>query len=562
MSMWFLLAALAESSDRLPCGTNWTCSPITSARWDRQPFTAPARKAEEVSALAAAMRVDVARAVSLALRNEGESGAKSGALPAAMGAAFRRQKAQREQLGSLWCRTATALRAPCRRKETHENYCARLPKAAESGPTGGFCMAEANPARCDALPLTLPLTLALTLTLTLTLILTLTLALTLHPSPSLNVNLTRPLEHYRRVPGMNSCINPWLARGLSGLFGAGSSADVGSGVGAYSMFKKLLNPSSPPMVSLDGGENIEAWSGGRVGFFDVSAAADVQGVEPVEWVMSVEMAEHVPRSLEAAVVANLHWLNTKGIVLTWALPGQPGSGHINGRSNRYVHSLLHQLGYTRDAEEEAKLRLTVNHFRLAGAADENSVLSWNANQSELNPRLHRQRAWVRRSIASLTAPAPKNAQHAGSAAAEAAQLGTMVNWLDLCPWLGDTIMVYRRPTDASTTQQLPPESPSSHGGAGAAGVKAARSEVVARARHHLCSRQRELRKLADRARSEFGKQFAVLNEHLPTNEDAKDAVVREVRLQVESHLRAFDQLARELQPEALAGCPRDEASPR
>ena len=135
---------------------------------------------------------------------------------------------------------------------------------------------------------------------------------------------------------------------------------------------------------------------------------------------------------------------------------------------------------------------------------------------------------MRRSIASLTAPAPKNAQHAGSAAAEAAQLGTMVNWLDLrimCPWLGDTIMVYRRPTDASTTQQLPPESPSSHGGAGAAGAKVARSEVVARAWHHLCSRQRELRKLADRARSEFGKQFAVLNEHLPTNEDAKDAVV-------------------------------------
>ena len=176
--MWFLLAALAESSDRLPCGTNWTCSPITSARWDSQPFTAPARKAEEVSALAAAMRVDVARAVSLALRNEGESGAKSGALPAAMGAAFRRQKAQREQLGSLWCRTAAALHAPCRQKETHEKYCAHLPKAG-SGPTGGFCMAEADPARCDALPLTLPLTLALTLTLTLALTLTLTPALAL-----------------------------------------------------------------------------------------------------------------------------------------------------------------------------------------------------------------------------------------------------------------------------------------------------------------------------------------------------------------------------------------------
>ena len=155
--MWFVLVSLARaSSDVLPCGANWTCSPITSSRWDRQPFKAPARQAEEVTARAAAMRVDVARAVSLALRGEVESGAKSdatGALPAAMGAAFRRQKAQREQLGSLWCRTAAALRAPCRRRqETHGNYCARLPGAAESGPTGGFCMAEANPARYDAQP--------------------------------------------------------------------------------------------------------------------------------------------------------------------------------------------------------------------------------------------------------------------------------------------------------------------------------------------------------------------------------------------------------------------------
>ena len=86
---------------------------------------------------------------------------------------------------------------------------------------------------------------------------------------------------------------------------------------------------------------------------------------------------------------------------------------------------------------------------------------------------------------------------------------------------------------------------------GAAGVKTAWSEVVARARLHLCSRQRALRELAARARSEFGQQFALFNENLSTNEDA----VRKVRLQVESHLRAFDQLARELRPEALPGCP-------
>jgi len=499
----------------LPCGSNWTCSPISSRRWDRPPFTASRATAEEVTAKAAAMRVGLARAVHLAVRNEF---AKSvpGALPAAMAAAFRRQKAQREELGAFWCRTAVTLRELCtgRRSaqqllladkatqaywKSTEQYCAHVPHS-HAGPTGGFCMAEADAAR--------------------------------------------PLEHFRRASSMNSCINPFFARGLSHLFGATSRmADVGAGVGGYGMFMRLLNPKSPPVVSLDGAENIEAWSGGRVGFFDVSTAADVQGIQPVDWVLSVEMAEHVPRSLEAAVVANLHWLNTKGIVLTWALPGQPGSGHINGRSNRYVHSLLHQLGYTRDASEEAKLRRTVNRYRQAGSAQENSDLSWQFNNSKLDPPLSRERAWTRQRVAGVTAPdgidgtgGGRAKLHASRSTAEAMQRKAMVDWLGLCPWLGDTIMVYRRPPADASAQPVE-----------------ARSEVVARARLHLCSRQRALRELAARARSEFGQQVAVFNEHLRTNNTGE---VRKLRRRLESQLRAFDQLARELQPDVLPGCPR------
>ena len=79
----------------LPCGSNWTCSPISSRRWDRGPFTASRATTKEVTAQAAAMRVGLARAVHLAVRNEFGSDAKSvpSALPAAMAAAFRRQKA-------------------------------------------------------------------------------------------------------------------------------------------------------------------------------------------------------------------------------------------------------------------------------------------------------------------------------------------------------------------------------------------------------------------------------------------------------------------------------------
>lgn len=99
--------------------------------------------------MAAAMRVGVAHAVRLTLRNESGSESGTGALPVAMAAAYRRQKAQREWLGTLWCRTAQALREPCdrrlsaqqllradtataRRYTQNELYCARVPNQVHS----------------------------------------------------------------------------------------------------------------------------------------------------------------------------------------------------------------------------------------------------------------------------------------------------------------------------------------------------------------------------------------------------------------------------------------------
>ena len=119
---------------RLPCGANWECSPITSHRWDRGPYTAAAQQAADVGVMAAAMRVGVAHAVRLTLRNESGSESGTGALPVAMAAAYRRQKAQREWLGTLWCRTAQALREPCDRRLSAQNerYCARVPNQVHS----------------------------------------------------------------------------------------------------------------------------------------------------------------------------------------------------------------------------------------------------------------------------------------------------------------------------------------------------------------------------------------------------------------------------------------------
>ena len=55
-----------------------------------------------------------------------------------------------------------------------------------------------------------------------------------------------------------------------------------------------------------------------------------------DWVMSIEVAEHVPRSAEARFVHTILSAQPRGVVLSWALPGQGGFHHVNCQSNEYV----------------------------------------------------------------------------------------------------------------------------------------------------------------------------------------------------------------------------------
>jgi hypothetical protein len=46
----------------------------------------------------------------------------------------------------------------------------------------------------------------------------------------------------------------------------------------------------------------------------------------------------------------------KGLILSWAVPGQPGHGHVNCRPNEYIESQIHSRGFERDFDGEKELR--------------------------------------------------------------------------------------------------------------------------------------------------------------------------------------------------------------
>jgi hypothetical protein len=50
---------------------------------------------------------------------------------------------------------------------------------------------------------------------------------------------------------------------------------------------------------------------------------------------------------------------SKGLILSWALPGQGGCGHLNEQPNEYVIEQMLEKGFAFDEGESLKLRATV-----------------------------------------------------------------------------------------------------------------------------------------------------------------------------------------------------------
>ena len=173
------------------------------------------------------------------------------------------------------------------------------------------------------------------------------------------------LRKGRPNKGGNSCLAPGLAAALARHAFVGSAVtvlDLGAGIGQYGTFF-----TSHPLarhvryIGLDGAENIEESTGGLVRFADLTDGLprDIRALPRVNWAMSLEVAEHVPRSGEPQFVHTLASIPTDGIILSWATPGQPGGGggarHINCQWASYVDCAFGFLGFEYDAALVAKL---------------------------------------------------------------------------------------------------------------------------------------------------------------------------------------------------------------
>ncbi|PNH05346.1 hypothetical protein TSOC_008419 [Tetrabaena socialis] len=145
-----------------------------------------------------------------------------------------------------------------------------------------------------------------------------------------------------------------LCTALARLLAGQSVADLGAGLGQYG---KCLSTTVRQYSPYDGSEGIEAATGGRVRFLDLSEPTWA-GVS-YDWVMSLEVGEHIPAEKEKVFISNVLRHAKRGVVLSWAVPGQGGHYHVNEQPNAYILGRVAQLGggrFVHNATASAALR--------------------------------------------------------------------------------------------------------------------------------------------------------------------------------------------------------------
>lgn len=142
---------------------------------------------------------------------------------------------------------------------------------------------------------------------------------------------------------------------LAALFADQSVLDMGAGVGQYGhRFQHLLANFSIKWRGYDGALNVDSYTNGYVRFADLSRPVHLGFV--ADWVMSLEVGEHIPAVSADTFVHNLHIHNHKGIVLSWAVRGQGGTDHVNELGNEEVKQMVLPLGYIYDERTSDSLR--------------------------------------------------------------------------------------------------------------------------------------------------------------------------------------------------------------
>jgi hypothetical protein len=106
--------------------------------------------------------------------------------------------------------------------------------------------------------------------------------------------------------------------------------------------------------AFDGNPNTVKLTEGIGKVLDLSLMFDFR--KKFDCVLSLEVGEHIPEAFEKEFINNLCNHSKKLVILSWAVPGQPGDGHINCRDNDYVINEMNKRGFAFNKKASGQLR--------------------------------------------------------------------------------------------------------------------------------------------------------------------------------------------------------------
>ena len=106
--------------------------------------------------------------------------------------------------------------------------------------------------------------------------------------------------------------------------------------------------------SFDGAPYTQETTNNNVKFLDLSVP--IYHLDRYDWIISLEVGEHIPEKYENIFIDNLVRHSRDGIILSWAAVGQGGHSHVNTRDFSYVKAKMEEKGYSFDEPNSIMLK--------------------------------------------------------------------------------------------------------------------------------------------------------------------------------------------------------------
>ncbi len=147
--------------------------------------------------------------------------------------------------------------------------------------------------------------------------------------------------------------------------GAKSILDVGCGNGYYT--RKLLDAGFEA-EGYDGNPFTEEITYGKCKVVDFSLpyANKRTRFDAYDWVLCLEVGEHIPKKFEQIFLDNIASFEPDIVILSWAVPGQGGDGHVNCQTNDYIISEMEKRNYKLNLEATNYLRNCASEYPKVG----------------------------------------------------------------------------------------------------------------------------------------------------------------------------------------------------